>query len=342
MDEAERSAPDGSGEDRRMRRPPLPPAFDGWAFRSSEAQLLLGLSPRRLRAPDIQHPHRGARSIGLDFEQLRDRCRALEPLLPPDAVFSHVTALGLWGAPVPASLELHVSVPFPRTPPRRPGVRGHSLTSLPARIVDDLPVVAPETAWRQSASLLDRRDLVAAGDSLVTGRRIAGVRRAGVTTIERLARTVDLDRGRPGNARARWALAKVRSGVDSPAETAIRLRLVDAGLPEPLVDHPIMVAGGLVLHSDLAYPEARIDIEYEGDAHRTDRATWYSDIERRELIEDAGWRTVRVAAPALHDPASLVRRIRTLLSIRAPGSPADGRPTRTHESRGAVNGPVDA
>ncbi|WP_344202944.1 hypothetical protein [Pseudolysinimonas kribbensis] len=317
-----------------MRRSPLPSSFDGWAFRSSEAQLLLGLSPRRLRAPDIQHPHRGARSIGLDFERLRDRCRALETLLPPDAVFSHVTALGLLGAPVPASAELHVSVPVPRTPPRRPGVRGHSLTSVSARILDDLPVVAAEAAWRQSASLLDRRELVAAGDSLVTGRRVAGVRRAGVTTIERLARTVDLDRGRPGNARARWALARVRSGVDSAAETEIRLLLAGAGLPEPLVDHPIVVAGGLVLHSDIAYPEARIDIEYEGDGHRADRATWYGDIERRELIEDAGWRMVRVAAPALRDAAPLVGRIRNLLSIRAFGSQAQAQATRTHESRG--------
>jgi very-short-patch-repair endonuclease len=89
-------------------------------------------------------------------------------------------------------------------------------------------------------------------------------------------------------------------------------------LPEPLVDHAIPVAGGLVLHADLAYADARIVLDYEGDVHRVDRATWLRDLQRRELFEDAGWRVIRVTSADLFgDPDALIARLRTLRRARA-------------------------
>jgi very-short-patch-repair endonuclease len=86
-------------------------------------------------------------------------------------------------------------------------------------------------------------------------------------------------------------------------------------IPEPITDCPILVASGLVLHSDLGYPAARIALEYEGDQHRTDRKRWMDDIRRRELMEDAGWRVVRVTQADLDDPTALVARLRRLLAV---------------------------
>lgn len=89
-------------------------------------------------------------------------------------------------------------------------------------------------------------------------------------------------------------------------------------LPEPATDCPIEVAGGRILHSDLGYPDARIALEYEGDEHRTNRRRWMRDIRRRELMEDAGWRVIRVVQADLDDPAALIARIRRLLAARTP------------------------
>ncbi len=123
--------------------------------------------------------------------------------------------------------------------------------------------------------------------------------------------------GSPGTGRALWALDRIRSGVDSFAESQLRLILTRFRLLEPLTDCPVEVAGGFVLHADLGYPDARIAIEYEGDAHRTDRKRWMRDIRRRELMEDAGWRVIRVVQADLDDPTELIARIRRLRAARS-------------------------
>lgn len=325
-----------------MRRRPLPLHLRGTSFRFSEIGGV-GLTPRRLRAPDIQHPFRGARSIDVDLATVLGRCRSFEPLLAEGAAFSHTTALAMWGAPVPASPTLHVSVLFPRTPPRRPGVLGHSLQRLEVALLHGLPAMSPASAWRRSAVLLDPAALVAAGDALVTGRRVRGIRGAGRSTLEELHRACELEAGSPGARRARSALRRIRVGVDSPGETRLRLLLAWEGLPEPEVDHAIRLDSGLVLHADLAYPAARLAIEYEGDGHRTDARVWQRDVERRELMEDAGWRVVRVTAAVRSDPRATIERIARFVSAgRVSGSDA----TEAHESRvgrrgGAAGRPRD-
>ena len=101
-------------------------------------------------------------------------------------------------------------------------------------------------------------------------------------------------------------------------ETLLRLVIVAAGLPEPEIGSRVVVAGGsLVLHPDLAYPELRIAIEYEGGGHR-EAGRWERDIERRELFEDAGWRVIRVTRHALFDePEALIARIRRARRARS-------------------------
>lgn len=274
----------------------------------------------RMRRRDIVHPFHGVLGAELDLESLVGRCSAYEPLLLDGQVFSHVTALGLHGAPLPPWLEtepLHLSVLFPRTPPRGAGVQGHSLRRLSGTIHVGFPVAEAPYAWCQAAAILSREDLVAAGDALITGPRGAGVRRPGVTTRERLAEVARELQGSPGSGKVAWALTRVRTGVDSRPETLVRLLCVRARLPEPLVDHAIAVAGGLVLHADLAYADARIVLDYEGDVHRVDRVTWLRDLQRRELLEDAGWRVIRVTSADLFgDPDAFMTRLRALRRAR--------------------------
>jgi len=95
----------------------------------------------------------------------------------------------------------------------------------------------------------------------------------------------------------------------------MRLLIAEARLPEPVIHHPVPVAGGITLHPDLAFVSARIALEYEGDGHRVDRATWLADLERHELLAAAGWRVIRVTSDDLFErPRELIVRIRRALA----------------------------
>lgn len=293
----------------------------GAAIRTSE-HAAFETTKARLRGRHVQHPFTGVSSIGLDLDAIVDSCIAYEPLLRPGEAFSHSTAALLYGAPLPASHSsphpLHVLSPGP-TRPRTDGVIGHrSARTFPTVMRFGLPVVTPTTAWIQLAATLRREDLTAIGDYLVTGAPHGRARESPLATLDELARAVEQGSGCRGAHSARWALARVRVGAASRPETLLRLLILAAGLPEPAIAPPVEVAGGrLTLHPDLAYPELRIAIEYEGDGHR-EAGRWERDIERRELLEHAGWRVIRVTHRALvGDPDVVVERIRRARSARS-------------------------
>lgn len=288
-----------------MSAAPLPPELRGLAIRTSTA-VDHGMTRKRLRGGDIQHPFHGMSSVDLDLTRVRDLARAYLPMMEAGQVFSHTTALALHGAPLPRlPLELHISVRFPRTPPRRPEVRGHSIAEVPAIMIDGMPVSTMLAAWLQSAALLGREDLVAVGDHLAF---------RDPTLAEALTLAAEAWRGRPGAARAQWAASRVRLDVRSRPETLLRLLLVRSRLPEPVVAHPVSVGGGIILHPDLAYPERKLALEYEGDGHRS-RREWENDIERRELLAEVDWRTIQITSAHLfRDPGALVARVRRHLS----------------------------
>jgi very-short-patch-repair endonuclease len=87
------------------------------------------------------------------------------------------------------------------------------------------------------------------------------------------------------------ALADRRAG--SPMETRLRLVLVLRGLPKPEVQFPVLDdARRRAVWLDLAYPEHRIGIEYEGADHgRPERVL--RDVGRYTWLVDRGWRMYR-------------------------------------------------
>jgi len=304
-----------------VERPGADPLPRGAAIRTS-ASAVFDTTRARLRARRVQHPFTGVSSLGLDLDEIVDACRAYEPLLRPGEAFSHTTAALLYGAPLPPGhrsvLPLHVLSPDV-TRPRSAGTVGHrSERVAPLVLRFGLPVVAPATTWMHLAAVLRREDLTAVGDFLVTGVRHGRGHEGPLVRVEDLALVLDGNAGCRGARGARWALDRIRIGPASRTETLLRLLIVAAGLPEPVIGAAVPVAGGsLVLHPDLAYPDLRIAIEYEGDDHR-DARRWERDIERRELFEDAGWRVIRVTRQALFDePDQLIDRIRRARHARS-------------------------
>jgi len=98
-------------------------------------------------------------------------------------------------------------------------------------------------------------------------------------------------------ARGSRDLATVLGHADrragSPMETRLRMLIVTAGLPAPQVQWVVQdEAARTAVWLDLAYPEQRIGIEYDGAVH-ADRGAVLRDIGRHTRLLDRGWRVYR-------------------------------------------------
>jgi len=109
------------------------------------------------------------------------------------------------------------------------------------------------------------------------------------------------------------ALADARA--ESPMESRARMALHLGGLPAPAVQHPV-IARGARYYLDLAYPEVRLAIEYDGAEHRTQRRA-RRDLVREAALTAAGWHIVRFDADVmLFRPDRLVAAVRAELAAR--------------------------
>ena len=215
----------------------------------------------------------------------------------------------MYDVPLPVHPLEHVSVTADGDRRRRAGIRNHvAPPGTPVVPLRGLRVSAPAQMFVELGEILSLVDLVVVGDALAR-RRLA--------TPEEL-RAWCARSTRPGAAAARHAARFVRAEVDSPMETRLRMLLVLAGLPEPVVNHTIRDRQGRVLmRFDLSYPELRIVIEYDGRQHRADLDQWDRDEQRKDWFDDSGWRHVPVFSRGIYSrPDATVERVVRALASR--------------------------
>ncbi|WP_104082434.1 hypothetical protein [Cryobacterium sp. Y11] len=271
---------------------PLPPGFEHGAFTFAQA-LAAGVSAKRLRSRDVEHPFWGVCVAAGSVVDLNDRCRAIQQRMPAGAFFSHATAARLHGMPLPADLEvdplIHVTVLDPDRSLRAVGVVGHRVADRPGvRSVAGLSVLEPIVAWCQLASVLELNDLVAAGDHLLRAE-------LGVATASEIAAQVVQYAGHRGSLRLRAAAALIRPRVESRRETFLRLFLLVCGFPKPETNVYIpLPAGKRRARGDLVYLRYKVLVEYDGEQHRIDDAQYNRDAERLHDVREAGWLVITV------------------------------------------------
>ncbi|MFR9800704.1 endonuclease domain-containing protein [Pseudonocardia sp. RS010] len=164
------------------------------------------------------------------------------------------------------------------------------------------------TAW-DLARRLDLVEAVLAVDALARRRR----REPAPFDLGDLLRLRKARPGARGCTRVDRVLDLVDPRAESPMETRMRLLLVLAGLPVPAVQYEIRTRDGRRVRFDLAYPEARLAIEYDGDEHD-------DTLDRRRDVRTAqlGWHTLRLlGADILRTPQATVRLVAGLRSERA-------------------------
>ncbi|WP_395244350.1 hypothetical protein ACGGZK_00675 [Agromyces sp. MMS24-K17] len=294
-----------------MRRPePLPAPFDRRPFAVSEARAG-GLTERRMRATDLDAPFHGVRTATAPRDLL-DRCRAYAVVMDPQSAFSHATAAMLHGIPLPWAVErdprLHVASVVGGRAARGRGVAGHSSTARPLVVrIGGMPVLSASDTWCSLASALQRDDLIAAGD------RLLGLPEALATSAE-IDAAIGRHGRRPGAGRLRLARPALRAGSFSRRESLARLRLLEAGLPEPELNTVIELRSGRRTRGDLVFRAHRVLVEYDGEQHLLDPRQWAVDVARlNDLVAD-GWIVIRVTKQM--SAAELVDRVGHALADR--------------------------
>lgn len=276
----------------------------------------LGVPRWRLYASDVSHPLHGVVAAdGIDPHAYETRVAAVRVILDEGHFLSRRTAARELGMPVRVPRAIEVGAVYPRRARRRAGVAAHQLRAEVLRAMPREPLWLPHPAdaWGLLGAVCQQNELAAAGDFLVSGksRRVPAL-----CSIDDLEETVRRFRGGIGIERLRAALPLLRTGVESPAETALRLIIVRALLPEPMTCCPVETSDR-TYYADLGYPELKIAIEYDGEYHFTGGAKlarW--DNERIEAMVAAGWRVLRVTALDLRDPRRFLHRLAAAIATR--------------------------
>jgi len=245
--------------------------------------IALGLSAaaidHRVRVGRLIVLYRGVYAVGHAALSDRGRMRAALIAGGPTAVLSHRTAAALWKLTpsLPPFVELTVTHGGPRP---RSGLQIHATRRAPdVRTVNSLPV---------TARLRTLVDLAATQPQHQLERVCAEALVLGLVSQEQLdaARILDPELAAP---------------TRSEFERRFRSELRKAGLPRPVVGHPIAS-----YVADFAWPAERVVVETDGWRFHGHRAAFEDDRARDAHLAANGWVVVRVTWRQLKRTPTLV------------------------------------
>ncbi|MGB6162585.1 MAG: hypothetical protein WCF33_07005 [Pseudonocardiaceae bacterium] len=112
---------------------------------------------------------------------------------------------------------------------------------------------------------------------------------------------------------ARRAIKLADPRAESRPESRVRVWLAMDGLyPEP--QYWIEDSNGRLARADLAFPEQKVAVEYDGSWRDGERWALNRDRDRLNRVQAAGWEIVFVTAQLLNDPTRMLHTIRAALT----------------------------
>jgi hypothetical protein len=110
------------------------------------------------------------------------------------------------------------------------------------------------------------------------------------------------------------AISLLRGGAASSQETRLRLQLIGHGLPMPTIDYEpgLFWSTGFPMKFDLAYPEQKILIEYDGRHHSQIEEQGNNDNFKRLLAAAKGWKIAVVDSKGMRNIDKTCEMIRQL------------------------------
>lgn len=279
-------------------------------FRGSVAVAEGAITTRQLRGSSVRRLFRDVYvPAGADVDH-RVRCAGAALIAPPDAVISGRSAATLHGVPL-AEARDPVHVVIPEDSRFSSGTRRLAVRRAPVRRDECRPWREIWLATAQRTAL----DLVLARPLLDGVADLDQCLRAGLVDLELLRRDVAQRHDR-GIVVARQAVELADPRAESPPESRVRVLLVLGGL-DPVPQYVVYGTRGFVARVDLAFPAAKLAVEYDGAWHG-DPLRVGPDRERLNRLRAAGWTVIFVTAGMLRDnPGSIVRDVRAALTVRS-------------------------
>ncbi|MFI6909167.1 DUF559 domain-containing protein [Nonomuraea sp. NPDC050394] len=213
---------------------------------------------------------------------LLNRTRLLTQLVP-SAVACRRTAAHVWGLqampdgtreqdwPVELAIPIHVDIP---------GCQSYELSLPPAdtTTIKGIRLTTPERTALDCARTLPRIDGITIVDQFLRrGVNIADLRTQATAFIHLLE-----------------TLSMADSGAASPRESRLRVAFVEAGLPRPTTQIPVILPGSRHAYLDLGWPDYHLAVEYDGRDHHSSPEDRTRDATRRASLESLGWRIIPV------------------------------------------------
>lgn len=170
-----------------------------------------------------------------------------------------------------------------------------------------LPTTSPARTAIELARRLDRARGLAVLD--------AALRQAAVTPDD-LHEQCERQAGRRGIRQARWLVPLADGRAESPMESTTRLICRMAGLPAPELQYPVRDEFGWPCrYLDLAWPERKVAVEYDGVEAHAGAVALRRDRARHNFLVEHGWTVIYATADdVFHHPERLVRRIARALN----------------------------
>ncbi|TFV79219.1 DUF559 domain-containing protein [Blastococcus sp. CT_GayMR19] len=291
-----------------MPTPPVPPRIHRPTDRAGARAA--GVTDWQLRHLEVVRSSRDTYLPAAMVDDVRARVAAVLLGAPPTAVVSHVTAAALWGLQIPLVVEdrrVHLTVQPPTHVRSRADRRVHCahLEDWQISRRGGIALTSPGRTWRDLAGDLPAGALLAVTDQMLARRYPA----------EAFRRLVDGGRGVRGIRTARRVLAVADPLAGSPMESVLRWLIHEAGLPTPVLQHTVRgPRGEFIGHVDLAWPERRVLVEFDGDVHR-ERHVFVNDLRRQNGLVLAGWVVLRfTSADVRGRPAWVLEMIRRALA----------------------------
>lgn len=281
----------------------------------------LGVTRPRLallrRTGVLVSPVRGVLMRADQVDDVVARAAAVAMVLPPGAAVCRSLAAWMHGtdtrtpAQRHAPLPLECVVPRGKEPPSLPGVVSHVDMVPPDDITcaGGIPVTSLERTALDVARFSPPHMALATLDAFAAEKAV---------DVERLAERIEQWGGLRGVAQARRLIAWTDGGSESPGESWLRLRSLDAGFPAPETQIWITDVDGVPLYRlDLGWPDLRIAVEYDGLEFHDAPEQRRRDIARREdLARRFGWNVIGVGrGEVLGSSLELERGIGELLGM---------------------------
>jgi hypothetical protein len=251
--------------------------------------------------------------------QLDVHTRAAAALLlhGPRSVISGPTAAWLHGCTGIDSANTHVTVPYEHRTRGRPGLVVHNGSLSQTDIVElaGLRVFCLDRVVCDLLCTARARDAIAVADQALA---LQGSEQAAFRSqlSQRLAERPDPR----GTRRGAWLLGLATGRAESPPESWLLLEVVNLGFPVPKANWPLCSPDGVLLYRlDLAWPEQRIALEYDGYATHVARRE--EDQHRMADLERRGWIVIPVTRDDLRDNMRLERVLRDAFQRRGYSRP---------------------